>query len=432
MTKLTETDRDELVEAIRAQPVAKDIDIASGWMYENPDCGASLKTVILAISRFRKAHGIDRNAILKDRFAAALEADPTASDLQIIREVTGGRRSGVKILSTVRQELGYLNTFERCERRRDAVADIVNGQEYEITVRQAFYLCVAAGVIEKAENEYNNIQGDLQILRANGRVPWHMIEDRTRVVRFPKRETWLTVKPDDWELEREIESQNYQIPTYTAEFIVSRRADDVFEDLSCVHNGGVFWEWIDRRPVILVEKDALHPTVERIAEPFRTPAISTRGFSSWTQIRNVALSMENDDEGKAHEILMLCDCDTSGVHMEDSFKRLLKSIGDSSVPMRKLALTPDQIEEWNIPTRPDKGGKVKDGLAAELDAIPPETFRTLIENGIREYIPADHFQRVRDYARSTNTELRQLIDENLFDADGQLTDYARSLVERDN
>ena len=55
-----------------------------------------------------------------------------------------------------------------------------------------------------------------------------------------------------------------------------------------------------------------------------------------------------------------------------------------------MAVTVDQIEHFNLPTRPtkktDSRSKSFEGESVEVDAIPPADLRTLVHNAIVQHI----------------------------------------------
>src|SRR5690348_13873235 len=71
-----------------------------------------------------------------------------------------------------------------------------------------------------------------------------------------------------------------------------------------------------------------------------------------------------------------------------------------------LAVTDEQIEEWKLPTRPEKRGV---GVAVELDAIPPDRLVSLVEEAIIELVDADAWLRERQVEESEREILEQLV-----------------------
>ncbi len=79
------------------------------------------------------------------------------------------------------------------------------------------------------------------------------------------------------------------------------------------------------------------------------------------------------------------------------------------VEFRLLGLTLDQVEEMALPTRPAKRVSKADqrwphGFAAELDAIPPDTLRSMVRDAIEQHLPAhelEHLKRIEAAERET-------------------------------
>lgn len=73
----------------------------------------------------------------------------------------------------------------------------------------------------------------------------------------------------------------------------------------------------------------------------------------------------------------------------------------------RMAVTLDQIAEWNLPTRPTKRpgthAKMFEGDSVELDAIPPKTLKWLIEWCITHQID----QRAYDGLRISEANERE-------------------------
>jgi hypothetical protein len=60
--------------------------------------------------------------------------------------------------------------------------------------------------------------------------------------------------------------------------------------------------------------------------------------------------------------------------------------------LKRLAVTEEQIDEWNLPTRPTKRSDSRarsfgSSVSVELDAIDPRRLRSLVERAIRKHMP---------------------------------------------
>src|SRR5215467_11766505 len=66
--------------------------------------------------------------------------------------------------------------------------------------------------------------------------------------------------------------------------------------------------------------------------------------------------------------------------------------------LKRLAVTEEQIDEWNLPTRPTKRSDSRarsfgSSVSVELDAIDPRRLRSLVERAIRKHMPKKRYER---------------------------------------
>ena len=98
---------------------------------------------------------------------------------------------------------------------------------------------------------------------------------------------------------------------------------------------------------------------------------------------------------------MLTDYDTAGLNM---FKTAINVMDDyfgllDTVEIRRIGATPQQIEKFNLPTRPDKI-KGEQLQAVELDAFLPVDIQNIVEAAITDYVSLEDL--------NVNAELEQL------------------------
>ena len=119
--------------------------------------------------------------------------------------------------------------------------------------------------------------------------------------------------------------------------------------------------------------------------------------------------------GKNAIIYQLGDHDPSGVDAwRHTQTRLLEFIDDEvDVYCERLAVTPEQIEEMSLPTRPTKSSDTRSqgfaGESVEVDAIPSPTLRAIVRDAIDEYVDRDRLEILRAVSeRSERSVLRQI------------------------
>ena len=76
-----------------------------------------------------------------------------------------------------------------------------------------------------------------------------------------------------------------------------------------------------------------------------------------------------------------------------------------------MAVTEEQIEQWELPTRETKRegnrhAKNFEGDSCELDSIPPDRLRDLVRECIMRHIDRDHFATVQAAEESERAALK--------------------------
>lgn len=91
-------------------------------------------------------------------------------------------------------------------------------------------------------------------------------------------------------------------------------------------------------------------------------------------------------------IYQLGDHDPSGVAAWDDIQRKLREFVHDGIDVtfERIAVTPDQITELDLPTRPTKQSDTRaakfDGDSVEVDAIPSSILRDLVRAAIESWI----------------------------------------------
>jgi hypothetical protein len=204
------------------------------------------------------------------------------------------------------------------EVRRDTLIEIVDAGR-PMTVRQVFYQATVRDLVEKAESGYRTIQYDLTMMRRAGDLPYDWLADNTRWQRKPN--TFDSVE---------------QALLDTAKFY--RKS---------------LWADADSYVEIWLEKDALSGVVYPVTDMYDVPLMVARGYASLSFLYSAAEAI-NDLEVPAY-IYHLGDFDPSGVHAGDKIEETLRKMApDAEIFFEHIAVTPAQIAEWDLPTRPTK------------------------------------------------------------------------------
>jgi hypothetical protein len=230
-----------------------------------------------------------------------------------------------------------------------------------MTVRQVFYQTTARGIVEKAESGHAKVQTDLTLMRRGGDLPYDWLADNTRWQRKP--DTFSSVE---------------QALEETARFYrKALRAD------------------IDAYVEIWLEKDAVSGVIYPVTSMYDVPLTVARGYASLSFLHSAAEYI-NDLDVPAY-IYHLGDFDPCGVNAGEKIEETLRELAPSAeIYFERIAVTPDQIEHWDLPKRPTKSSDSRSktfgsSISIELDAIEPNNLRALVQQTIEAHLPPDQF-----------------------------------------
>ena len=257
---------------------------------------------------------------------------------------------------------------------RDAIENLL-AQDNPQTVRQVFYALTVRGIIKKAEIEYQRTVIRLLVeMRESGIIPFHWIADNTRWMRKPATHVGLDA-----------------CLKATAEFY---RRD--------------LWEAMPVYVEIWCEKDALAGVLLEETKTYDVPLMVARGYSSISFLHSAAEAIEAKE--KPAHIYHFGDLDPSGVDAaRDIEAKLRRYAPDAEIHFERVAVTREQAEAWNLPTRPTKttdtrAAKFK-GESVELDAIPAQKLRSLVKECIERHVDQQKLAILRAAEKSERETL---------------------------
>jgi hypothetical protein len=276
------------------------------------------------------------------------------------------------------------STKAEMKQRLDGLFDILQMQQ-PMTVRQVFYQATVKGLVEKTEQGYGKVKADLANLRRDGVVPYHWLADNTRMMRKPR--TYAGIQD-----------------------AIERTADFYRRDL---------WYDSDVYCEIWLEKDALGGVVWPVTSEYDVPLMVSRGYASLSFLHSAAESILAED--KPAYIYHFGDFDPSGQdaarHIEEQLREFAP---DADIYFERVAVTPEQIEDWDLPTRPTKASDSRSktwtggNKSVELDAIAPDDLRALVRECIEEHLPPERLEQLK-IAEKSEREAIQAFAEAWFE-----------------
>jgi hypothetical protein len=273
---------------------------------------------------------------------------------------------------------------------------------FDMTLRSMYYRLVAQNIIPNKDTEYDKLGALLNKARLAGLMDWDALEDTTRNLAF--RMSWN--KPKD-----------------------------------IIHTAS-FWYHVDMwygqqtRPEVWIEKDAVAGIVNGVCRENDVAYFSCRGYTSQTEMWNAAQRIYKymDEQDQNVTIFHFGDHDPSGIDMTRDIKERLERFliidryraienqreagGEeldtdekrdevyaesadwvsNKFTVERVALTSDQIEEYQPPPNPLKktDGRWRKYVEKtgyedswELDALPPQALKQLIQDSVDPLIDAD-------------------------------------------
>jgi hypothetical protein len=288
---------------------------------------------------------------------------------------------------------------------REALYEIIMGNR-PLTVRHLFYLAVARSLIEKSEDDYQQV-----IVRLAGIM----------------REEWLDHHYGDY-FNGERPKTKGAIIAFGRDYIVDAgrwiRKPRTYSGIeAALQETAQFYRrdlW-DNAPIyiaFLCEKDAIAELVYQETAKWDVPLAVIRGQSSKTFLYENAQVIDELD--KETHLYFLGDHDESGdLIIQSAVDRIRRyAQTDKDIYWEKIAVTQRQIADFDLPLRPSKpakDGRVKAKFASgsvEVDAIPPGELRRIINATIERHVDRRSL-RTLEVAEKSERELMEKIAGNL-------------------
>ena len=268
----------------------------------------------------------------------------------------------------------------------EQVRETVNSYSFPVTLRQIYYQLVARKIIPNEQRFYQSLSRLCVIGRDKGVLSEDSFADRLRV--FDKRSSWEDLTEFAETVKRSYHRDGWQGQT----------------------------DYIE----IWTEKDALRGVIGPITEDYDVGLLVVRGQVSRTAIYEA--SRRYDGNEKERYLYYFGDFDPSGLSI---YKSITERLGEfcPDVNFERVALKPEQIAAYHLPHDPAKRsdpnykkfvGKHGDNVV-ELDALPPDVLRKMVESCIEAHIDVKVFERVRETEKREQKKWERALDRALED-----------------
>lgn len=254
-----------------------------------------------------------------------------------------------------------------------AALDVLAEYNIRMTLRQLYYRLVARQLILNNTSQYKRLSSVLVWAREQHMMSWFALEDRTRAIL------------GNMSLDDETD----------AEWAVNNKVEEIKDTPGC---------WIDKwwhQPYyveVWLEKQALEGvflTVTRVEEVVLMPC---KGYPSATFLKEAAdriRTAKNTD--REIVVLYFGDWDPSGKDIEEYSNGKMWMHGAKVDHFKRIAITQDQIEEYQCPPAPAKRSDSRAAAfiaqygdeAVELDALDPPVLQHIVKENVQEWFDED-------------------------------------------
>jgi hypothetical protein len=220
-----------------------------------------------------------------------------------------------------------LEPWPRCstrhpEGRREALLDIIEaGRPMTVRVLPGD----GPGSRREGRDSYGKVQADLTVMRRAGELPYDWLADNTRWQRKPR--TFDSV-------------------------------EQALRDTARLYRKSL-WNDADCYAEIWLEKDALAGVIYPVTSMYDVPLMVARGYASLPFLYSAAEAI-NELVVPAY-IYHLGDFDPSGVNAGEKIEETLSGLAsDADITFERIAVTPEEIADWDLPTRPTKASDTRE------------------------------------------------------------------------
>lgn len=276
------------------------------------------------------------------------------------------------------------------ERRTAAAIDQLDQQIIDVlaedhpqSVRHVFYRMTNPRLpepVEKSDRGYRHVQDRLKKLRRNGRVPYGWIADATR--------------------------RGYHTTTYDD-------AGQFLRTMAGLYRGDL-WASSPYYVEIWCESRSIAGVIQDTCEELAVSLYPCGGFSSMTLAYEAAQTINwQCRDGKTCLIYYIGDYDPAGVLIDQALEKELREHLDAYNTMcfYRLGITPAQITEYDLPTKPRKATDRRAKHVTETveaEAMPANVLRRLLREQIEHWLPDGALETIRVAEQAEREQIRRM------------------------
>jgi hypothetical protein len=273
-------------------------------------------------------------------------------------------------------------------RMRETMLAILE-HDHPQSVRHVFYRMTNPRLdcaVEKSETGYRHVQYQLSEMRKHGLLHYGWIVDATR--------------------------RGYFVTTFDS-------ASDFVRRMAGLYRADA-WRDAEAYVEVWAESRSIAAVVQDDCQELGVSLYPSGGFASLTLLFDAAGQIADEVEGtdKTIEIAYIGDYDPAGVLIDKDIEaklreHLAKADVKNLLSFHRLAITRQQIEQHDLPTKPRKAGDQRARhveWTVEAEAMPAQVLRALLRETVEAFMPPGALSTARVAEQSEQAFLRRWAD----------------------
>lgn len=279
-------------------------------------------------------------------------------------------------------------TIKRNRRTAGQVAQLdeqiiaVLSEDHPQSVRHVYYRMTDPRLQEpvpKTDAGYRTVQNRCLLLRRSGAVPYGWISDMSR--------------------------QGYFVNTFDdgADFV--SRMSGLFR--------GDLWRDADVRCEVWCESRSIASVLLADCKELAVDLYPCGGFSSVSFVHAAAQQHNASNDWRPLQVFYIGDYDPAGVLIDTSLQKELRAHLSEDIELRfeRIGINPDQIAEYDLPTKPRKDGDKRSSQVertVEAEAMPAHILRSIVRERVESLLPVNALAISKVAEQSEREHLRRV------------------------
>jgi hypothetical protein len=286
-----------------------------------------------------------------------------------------------------------------------------NSRGIKPSVRTMFYRLETLKHINKTEYEYDRLVKYTVLARKGitNKITGELLYPKLPIDCFSDETREMSENYEDYE-PTEPESPKDSDEYIDEKIKELKDAPENYDGIGTAGEVGGHWYNQPEYVEVWIEKQALGPTFETFLKDRHVNIVVNKGYSSLTFLHENCVRLGDkllEYEPENVHVLYFGDWDPSGEDMDRYIKDTFDFFDVDSDIFERVSITPKQIQEYNLPTRPLKAGdsrmngfeEIHGDRATELDAflaVNADAFEKMVQDSVDNYYDQDIYDDMEE------------------------------------